>query len=266
MCASPLSPRHAQPDWMGGGLVSRQMMHAPPSAAISPFLESSRRGEPQFGSRGPSQWPRETNGLPARCLATGGMESSFASRRGAGAVAGPRMGSPVWVRESIAARKNCLAARCIATGGMESSFAGLGAARGWRLSGRFMASACAKMLIVAACLVFRKRTRQTAALVSGAIAMGYGSRCSHCSRCSRCGGRVEPSRSHYQEDGVSIVGEANLGGSASVGEGDCLGPRSRLSVEGESTSGSCSTSPNNHIGLSVVQVRMACPGCLTLSH
>ena len=25
MCASPLSPRHAQPDWMGGGLVSRQM-------------------------------------------------------------------------------------------------------------------------------------------------------------------------------------------------------------------------------------------------
>ena len=35
MCASPLSPRHAQPDWMGGGLVSRQMMHAPPSATIS---------------------------------------------------------------------------------------------------------------------------------------------------------------------------------------------------------------------------------------
>jgi hypothetical protein len=22
MCASPLSPRHAQPDWIGGGLVS----------------------------------------------------------------------------------------------------------------------------------------------------------------------------------------------------------------------------------------------------
>ena len=34
MCARPPSPRHAQPDWMGGGLVSRQMMHAPPSAAI----------------------------------------------------------------------------------------------------------------------------------------------------------------------------------------------------------------------------------------
>ena len=37
MCARPLSPRHAQPDWMGGGLVSRQIMHAPPSAAIHLF-------------------------------------------------------------------------------------------------------------------------------------------------------------------------------------------------------------------------------------
>jgi hypothetical protein len=37
----------------------------------------------------------------------------------------------------------------------------------------------------------------------------------------------------------------------------------RLSVEGESTSGSCNTSRKNHIGLSVVQVRMASPGCLT---
>ena len=36
MCASPLSPRHAQPDWMGGGLVSRQMMHAPPSVIFVP--------------------------------------------------------------------------------------------------------------------------------------------------------------------------------------------------------------------------------------
>ena len=43
MCASPLSPRHAQPDWMGGGLVSRQMMHAPPSAAISIPGESAWR-------------------------------------------------------------------------------------------------------------------------------------------------------------------------------------------------------------------------------
>jgi hypothetical protein len=35
MCASPPSPRHAQPDWMGGGLVSRQMTHDPASEAIS---------------------------------------------------------------------------------------------------------------------------------------------------------------------------------------------------------------------------------------
>jgi hypothetical protein len=45
MCASPLSPRHAQPDWMGGGLVSRQMMHAPPSAAIFfPFFDQRFSG------------------------------------------------------------------------------------------------------------------------------------------------------------------------------------------------------------------------------
>jgi hypothetical protein len=48
MCARPLSPRHAQPDWMGGGLVSRQMMHAPASAAIS----VSRRSHFGFGSIG----------------------------------------------------------------------------------------------------------------------------------------------------------------------------------------------------------------------
>ena len=35
MCASPPSPRHAQPDWMGGGLVSRQMTQAPAPVAIS---------------------------------------------------------------------------------------------------------------------------------------------------------------------------------------------------------------------------------------
>ena len=50
----------------------------------------------------------------------------------------------------MAARKNGLAARCLTTGGMDSSFAGLGAARGWRRSGRFVAAACAAMLIVAA--------------------------------------------------------------------------------------------------------------------
>ena len=51
-------------------------------------------------------------------------------------------------------------------------------------------------------LVFRRRKRQTAALVSGAIAMGYGC------HCSRCGERVGQSRRHDQEGGVSIVGEA----------------------------------------------------------
>ena len=51
MCASPLSPRHAQPDWMGGGLVSRQMMHAPPSAAISFLFVSNREGPTQGKSR-----------------------------------------------------------------------------------------------------------------------------------------------------------------------------------------------------------------------
>jgi hypothetical protein len=35
MCASPPSPRQAQPDWMGGGLVSRQMMQARSSVAMS---------------------------------------------------------------------------------------------------------------------------------------------------------------------------------------------------------------------------------------
>ena len=38
--------------------------------------------------------------------------------------------------------ENGLAARCLATGGMHSSLAGLGAARGLRRSGRFIASAC----------------------------------------------------------------------------------------------------------------------------
>jgi hypothetical protein len=67
MCASPLSPRHAQPDWMGGGLVSRQMMHAPPSAAISLSAQGecgSAQGRriSQFGSTESSpmaarKWP-----------------------------------------------------------------------------------------------------------------------------------------------------------------------------------------------------------------
>jgi hypothetical protein len=54
MCASPLSPRHAQPDWMGGGLVSRQMKHAPPSAAI--FLCQSPSAQADEGKCGQYQW------------------------------------------------------------------------------------------------------------------------------------------------------------------------------------------------------------------
>ena len=59
----------------------------------------------------------------------------------------------VWVwrvppKNGLASR--CLASRCLATGGMGSSLAGLGAARGWRRSCRFIASACATMMIVAA--------------------------------------------------------------------------------------------------------------------
>jgi hypothetical protein len=62
--------------------------------------------------------------------------------------------------------------RCLATGGMDSRLAGLGAAQWWRRSGRFVASACATMLIVAAGLVFRKRKRQTGALVPDANRYG----------------------------------------------------------------------------------------------
>jgi hypothetical protein len=60
MCATshhfgdPQSPRYAQLDWMGGGLMSRQMMHAQPSAAIfvceSPWLwmgAGRRMGSPR---------------------------------------------------------------------------------------------------------------------------------------------------------------------------------------------------------------------------
>ncbi len=97
----------------------------------------------------------------------------------------------------MAARKYGLAARCLATGGMGSSIAGHGAARGWRRSGRFIASACATMLIVAAGSRFPEANTPPARS-SDAIAIGYG---------SRCGGRVGQSRKHDQEGGVSI-GEA----------------------------------------------------------
>jgi hypothetical protein len=59
MCASPLSPRHAQPDWMGGGLVSRQMMHAPPSGAIFVFSWWIGAGPPNgmSNNRPRGKWP-----------------------------------------------------------------------------------------------------------------------------------------------------------------------------------------------------------------
>ena len=98
------------------------------------------------------------------------------------------------------AAKDGLAARCLRHGGMDSSFAGLGAARGWHWSGRFITSACATMLIAAAGVLFSgsENARQEL-LPPDAIAVWYG---------SRCGGRVGQSRRHDQEEGVSIVGEA----------------------------------------------------------
>ncbi len=120
MCASPLSPRHAQPDWMGGGLVSRQMMHAPPSAAIS-LLE--------IGA-GPVRRADEW-GVPVRV--EGALSMAARNKWPASQVPSHR-----WYGKQL-----CFSAR--------------------RRSGHFMASACATMLIVAAGLVFRKRTLQTGA-------------------------------------------------------------------------------------------------------
>ena len=42
--ARPAAPRHAHPDWMGDGLVSKQMKHTP----SSPWLTSSPRATPSF--------------------------------------------------------------------------------------------------------------------------------------------------------------------------------------------------------------------------
>jgi hypothetical protein len=59
MCARPLSPRHAQPDWMGGGLVSRQMMHAPSlSEAIFVFKRCLCFGFKESNGRAKKKWPR----------------------------------------------------------------------------------------------------------------------------------------------------------------------------------------------------------------
>jgi hypothetical protein len=87
MCASPLSPRHAQPDWMGGGLVSRQMMHTPPSAAIPLSRGDRRKGRRIFVRESQLQveWPREKNGLAH--LWTAALLVSARPEGGAGAVA-----------------------------------------------------------------------------------------------------------------------------------------------------------------------------------
>ncbi len=71
----------------------------------------------------------------------------FCSWIGAGPTNGKEAGRKSELFQSAARKWPC---RCLATGGMDSSLAGLGAARGWRRSGRFIAPACATMLIVAA--------------------------------------------------------------------------------------------------------------------
>jgi hypothetical protein len=56
MCATshhfgdPQSPRYAQLDWMGGGLMSRQMMHAPASVAMSGQRQGRRRDRAGAGA------------------------------------------------------------------------------------------------------------------------------------------------------------------------------------------------------------------------
>ncbi len=71
MCANPPSPRHAQPDWMpdwmGGGLVSRQMMHAPTSVAMS----GQRQG--RKGSAAQPDWM--CRGLVSRAWSRAGLEN-----------------------------------------------------------------------------------------------------------------------------------------------------------------------------------------------
>ncbi len=44
MCASPLSPRHAQPDWIGGGLVSDDVR---PDPVGGPRAEAQATFEPR---------------------------------------------------------------------------------------------------------------------------------------------------------------------------------------------------------------------------
>ncbi len=175
MCASPLSPRHAQPDWMGGGLESRQMMHAPPSA-----------GSPRFQFESSSVWSpwRWQQEVRSRAVGMAGISRVLPYGR-AKKWPGSEAPSHRWYGQQLRwSRRGPRVA-------LEWSL--------YRLSMRYDADRRRGHL------VSRKRNRQTGALVPDAIAMGYGCHCSHC-RC--CGGCVGQSRRHDQEGGVSIVGEA----------------------------------------------------------
>ena len=115
MCARPLSPRHAQPDWMGGGLVSRQMMQAPPLAAIffrrvqacgwrsglggrndklDLFQEIARGKSPRLRDGWP--WEAQAAGTrrpPARCCG-GAFENQLCTRRAFQSFQNERLGDP----------------------------------------------------------------------------------------------------------------------------------------------------------------------------
>jgi hypothetical protein len=88
--------------------------------------------------------------------------------------------------------KNGLAARCLATGGMASRVAALGAARGWRWSGRFIGSACATMLIVAAPGSPSRFREAKTPDRSSRPHRNQGCGC-HCSHCSTSGAHVSRS-------------------------------------------------------------------------
>ena len=60
MCASPASPRQAQPIWIGGGLASRQTKHAPASA----ISIGRGRAKAKKQTNGPSHVPRGLVRLP----------------------------------------------------------------------------------------------------------------------------------------------------------------------------------------------------------
>ena len=167
MCASPLSPRHAQPDWMGGGLASRQMMHAPPSATIFPLpLDSAPPllGADEWGvlfgsvkppQSNPSKWPREK-----------------------------------WPRSQVPSHRWYGQQLCWSQHGPRVA-----------LERSLHRPSMATMLIVAAGSRFppgSETTRQEA-FVPDAIAMGYGC---HCGRCGRIGANSESAGALFRVTGM----------------------------------------------------------------